>query len=101
VESSPRRGTLGQCAPQPCSSPVFAVLLGSCGSDSSGIADDQYMTLSTLGSGEDTFTADEALEACEAVRLGLQNRQPELQVEVLRGETVVATGSAGVACPLA
>lgn len=68
---------------------------------STGIANDQYITLSSLGSGEDTFTADEALEACEAVRLAFQDRQPELQVEVLNGETVVATGSAGVACTLA
>jgi len=50
------------------------------------------------GSGGTPLTAEEAMAACEAVRTGLEARQPALTVQVLNGTTVVAKGAAGVPC---
>jgi hypothetical protein len=42
----------------------------------------------------EVIAATAILEACEAIRVGFQDRRPALQVEVLNDEAVVATGSA-------
>lgn len=44
------------------------------------------------------LTAEEAVAACEAVRVALEDRQPELEVEVRNGQVLVASGAAGVPC---
>jgi hypothetical protein len=48
--------------------------------------------------GAESLSTTEAVEACEAVRIALEDRQPDLTVEVTNGETTVASGAAGVPC---
>ena len=64
---------------------------------STTISNDQYIVIATTV-GTDGFSEDEALEACDAIRAAFEDRQPDLEVEVRSGETVMATGVAGEPC---
>ena len=69
--------------------------------NSSAILNDRDVQLiasdGTDGLGE-PLSPDEAVAACEAVRTTLERRQPQLTVEALNGDTVVAHGEAKVPC---
>ena len=69
---------------------------------STGIGNNRSVQLGAPGPddglGGDPLTTAEAIEACEAVRTALEDRQPDLTVEVSNGDSTVASGAAGVPC---
>lgn len=50
------------------------------------------------GEGGEPFTAEEGMAACEAVRAALGPSHPGLEIEVLNGDAMVASGTAESAC---
>jgi len=69
---------------------------------STSISNDKAISLGAAATeeefGDGPLTVEEAVQACEAVRTALEGRQPQLTIEILNGEAVVAQGGAGVPC---
>jgi hypothetical protein len=70
---------------------------------SSGISGDRSIELYGVGPDDqyierEPLTVDESVAACEAMRDAFSSEQPELEVRVGNGDTVLAQGSASEAC---